>query len=151
MSREEHRAQSQTHQGVIDSYQQTQIRDSETRSCWQGIEECTCPSAGDTVKTGSVVRGSEGSLEVMMLGVNINAAGGLWGVDDVRQECRSNVLWVWCVWGADAGSVGKEAEPKASLGASLLMGRNMAAPSARATSHRAAMDSHAAVAISEVV
>jgi hypothetical protein len=40
-------------------------------------------------------------------------AGDLWRVEDVRQESRSNVVWAGCFWGADAGSVGEEAEPKA--------------------------------------
>jgi hypothetical protein len=46
------------------------------------------------LKAGSVIRGSEGNLEVMILGVGVHTAGGPWRVDNVRQEGRSNVLWV---------------------------------------------------------
>jgi hypothetical protein len=88
------------------------VRESEARACGQGIEKSTCRSAYDTVKTGSVIRGSEGNPEVMILGVGIHSAGGFWRVDYVPQECRSNVLWVGWFWGADAGSVGEESEPK---------------------------------------
>jgi hypothetical protein len=35
------------------------VTEGEKRACGQGIEECTCNSAGDIVKPGSVVRGSE--------------------------------------------------------------------------------------------
>jgi hypothetical protein len=89
------------------------VRESEARAGGQGIEECTCRSACDAVKSGSVTRGCEGNLEVMILGVGVHSAGGFWRVDYVRQEYRSNVLRVGCFWGADAGSVGEEAEPKA--------------------------------------
>jgi hypothetical protein len=51
------------------------------------------------------------NLEVMILGDGVHAAGGLWGVAYVRQECRSFVLWVGCFRGADAGRVGKHSEP----------------------------------------
>jgi hypothetical protein len=60
-----------------------------------------------------VIRGAEGNLQVMELGVGVHTAGGLWRLDHLRQECWSNVLWVGCFWGADAGGVGEEAEPKA--------------------------------------
>jgi hypothetical protein len=65
------------------------------------------------VKSGLVIRRSEGNLVVMILRVGVRSAGGLWRVDDVRQECRSNVLWVVCFWGADAGSICEKPEPKA--------------------------------------
>jgi hypothetical protein len=35
------------------------VREGEKRACGRGIEECTCRSAGDVMKPGSVVRGSE--------------------------------------------------------------------------------------------
>jgi hypothetical protein len=73
----------------------------------------TPAAAGDTVTPGWVVRGSQGNLKVMILGVGIHAAGGFLGVENVQQDCRRNVLWVGCFWRVDAGRVGKEAEPKA--------------------------------------
>jgi hypothetical protein len=60
------------------------VRESETRACGQGIEKCTCSSACDTVKSGSVIRRCETNLEVMILGVGVHTAGGLWSVDNVR-------------------------------------------------------------------
>jgi hypothetical protein len=39
------------------------VSESEARACGQGIEECTCRSACDTLKSGSVIRDSEGNLD----------------------------------------------------------------------------------------
>jgi hypothetical protein len=65
-----------------------------------------------TAQPGSAVRGSEGD-EVMIRGVGVHAAGGFWGVDNARQDHRSNALWAGCFWRIDAGRVGEEIEPNA--------------------------------------
>jgi hypothetical protein len=107
----EPRVQSQTPRAELAAINKLRLSKKETMACGQGIEECTCRSAGDTVKPGLGVRGTERFLEAIILGVSIHAAGSFWGVDNVRQDCRSNVLLVGCFWRADAGSVGKQVEP----------------------------------------
>jgi hypothetical protein len=51
------------------------------------------------VKRGSVVGGMEVIVQVMVLRVGIMAAGGFGGVCNVRQDSRSDMLYVVYVWG----------------------------------------------------
>jgi hypothetical protein len=94
-----------------------------------------------------VLRGSEGHLEVMILGVSAHVAGAFWGVDNVQEDC-SNLLWVGCLWRADVASLGEEAELKkfkfrAFTGDGTKHGRTF--------SQSKVSCSHAAVEIYEVV
>jgi hypothetical protein len=124
-----HLGQSQTTQAKLAAAENVRYRKHEAITCGQGIEECTCRSAGDTVSLGSVVGGSDLNAEGMVLRVDRNLARGFEGVDNVWQDFEGNILWVGCVWGAEAGSVGKAAVPKAfNSGPSLVTGRNIAAP-----------------------
>jgi hypothetical protein len=60
----------------------------------------------------------------MVLGVGVHSTGGFGGVDNVRQDVRSNVLWVGRFWGADAGSVARRpSQRSSSSGPSPVMGR----------------------------
>jgi hypothetical protein len=52
-----------------------------------------------------VFRVSEKNVEVMVLRVRISVADGFGGVENVRKDVKSHVLWVGCVWGADVSRI----------------------------------------------
>jgi hypothetical protein len=108
-----HLGQSQTTQAELAAAEKLEFRKHEAITCGQGIEECTCRSARDTVSLGLVVGGSDLNAEGMVLGVDRNVTGGFEGVENVWQDFEGNILWVGYVWGAEAGRVGKAAVPKA--------------------------------------